>query len=129
MGLIMKNGIAYAGSTLDENVGKNVPKTIIELTNSTNWSIPNTNLETFYVVKNGWCFLHMTVHCNIVANDSNSIVYTDLPKPLAQIYSNFVGSDYTYNPCQLTISTNGQLFLRGGTVGKDYSFTYTYPVS
>lgn len=122
------NELLHTGN-METYIGSNVPKTNFVFTNNTNWTIPNTNLETFFCVRNSWCYLHVTAHCNIVANDSNSIVYSGLPKPLAQIYSNFVGSDYTYSPCQLTINTNGQMLLRGGTVGKDYSFTYTYPIA
>ena len=107
---------------------KQIPKTKIEFTNTTNWSIPNTNLESFYLVKSGWCFLHIIARCNVVANDANSTVFTGLPKPPFQVYGNFVGNDYTYNPCQLTIGVDGRMLLRGGTEGKDYSFTYSYPV-
>ena len=106
-----------------------IAKTTFEFTNTTNWSIPNTNLETFYLVKNGWCFLHVVAHCNKVASDDNSTVFTGLPIPPFQVYGNFVGNDNTYEPCQLTVGTGGQMILRGGTVGKDYSFTYTYPVT
>ena len=113
---------------METYIGKNIPKTVIQFTNSTNWSIPNTNLETFFICKNGWCFLHVVAHCNKVANDDNSIVFTGLPTPPFQVYGNFVGSDNTYEPCQLTVGTDGRMLLRGGTVGKDYSFTYTYPV-
>ena len=125
----VKGAIDNINQKINETIGSNVPKTKIEFTNSTNWSIPNTNLETFYIVKNGWCFLHVVAHCNVVANDNNSIVYTGLPVPPFQVYGNFVGNDYTYNPCQLTVGTDGRMLLRGGTVGKDYSFTYTYPVA
>ena len=81
------------------------------------------------MVRNGWCFLHVVAHCNKVANDNNSVVYSGLPIPPFQVYGKFVGEDNTYEPCNLTVATNGQMLLRGGTVGKDYSFTYTYPVA
>lgn len=120
--------ILHTGN-METYIGKNIPKTTFEFTNSTNWSIPNTNLETFYVVKNGWCFLHVVARCNVVASDDNSTVFTGLPIPPFQVYSTFPGNDNTYEPCQLTVGTGGQMILRGGTVGKDYSFTYTYPVA
>ena len=110
------------------DLGSNVPMTEIAFTNSTNWSNSSGNLKTFYMVKNGWCFLHVVAHCNKVANDNNSVVYSGLPIPPFQVYGKFVGEDNTYEPCNLTIATNGQMLLRGGTAGKDYSFTYTYPV-
>lgn len=119
--------LIHAGN-IEVYTGSNVPKTVIEFSNTTNWSIPNTNLETFYMVRNGWCFLHVVAHCNKVANDNNSVVYGGLPIPPFQVYGKFVGEDNTYEPCNLTIATNGQMLLRGGTAGKDYSFTYTYPV-
>lgn len=109
-------------------VDDNIPKTTIEFINSTNWSIPNTNLETFYIVKNGWCFLHVVAHCNKVANDSNSIVFTGLPKPPFQVYGKFLGNSSDVSHCELTVTPDGKMLLRGGTEGKDYSFTYTYPV-
>ena len=110
------------------DLGSNVPMKEIAFTNSTNWSNSSGNLKTFYMVKNGWCFLHVVAHCNKVANDDNSVVYSGLPIPPFQVYGKFVGEDNTYEPCNLTIATNGQMLLRGGTAGKDYSFTYTYPV-
>lgn len=111
------------------NSGTDIPKAIIQFTNSTNWFIPETNLETFYVVKNGWCFLNVVARCNKVANDSNSIVYTGLPKPPFQVYGKFVGGTLDNAPCDLTITPDGKMLLRGGTEGKDYSFTYTYPMA
>jgi len=81
------------------------------------------------MVRNGWCFLHVVAHCNKVASDNNSVVYSGLPMPPFQVYGKFVGEDNTYEPCNLTVATNGQMLLRGGTAGKDYSFTYTYPVA
>ena len=110
------------------DLGSNVPMTEIAFTNSTNWSNSSGNLKTFYMVRNGWCFLHVVAHCNKVANDNNSVVYGGLPIPPFQVYGKFVGEDNTYEPCNLTVATNGQMLLRGGTAGKDYSFTYTYPV-
>lgn len=118
---ILKNGVQTGGSS--------GPKTNIEFTNTINWSHPNTNLETFYVIKNGWCFLHVVAHCNKVANDENSIVFVGLPKPPFQVYGKFSGEDNTYEPCNLTVGPSGQMLLRGGTAGKDYSFTYTYPLA
>lgn len=109
--------------------GENVAKTNIEFTNTTNWFIPETNLETFYLVKNGWCFLHVVARCNKVANDENSVVFTGLPKPPFQVYGKFVGGTLEFEPCDLTVTPDGRMLLRGGTVGKDYSFTYTYPVA
>lgn len=106
-----------------------IPKTKIEFTNETNWTFPNTNLETFYIVKNGWCFLHIVARCNKVANDENSIVFTGLPTPPFQVYGKFLGESLNVNHCDLTITPDGKMLLRGGTEGKDYSFTYTYPVS
>lgn len=111
------------------DLGSNVPMTEITFTNSTNWSNSSGNLKTFYMVRNGWCFLHVVAHCNKVASDENSVVYSGLPMPPFQVYGKFVGEDNTYEPCNLTVATNGQMLLRGGTVGKDYSFTYTYPVA
>lgn len=114
---------------IESYTGSNIPKTIFDFTNTINWSIPDTNLETFYLVKNGWCFLHVVARCNVVTSDDNSTVFTGLPLPPFQVYNTFSGNDNTYEPCQLTIGTGGQMILRGGTVGKDYSFTYTYPVA
>lgn len=116
----------YVDNKIANVVGSNISKTVIQFTNSTNWSIPNTNLETFYVVKNGWCFLHVVAHCNKVANDENSIVFNGLPKPPFQVYGKFLGNTSDVEPCDLTITPDGKMLLRGGTVGKDYSFTYTY---
>lgn len=118
----------YVDNKIANVVGSNISKTVIQFTNSTNWSIPNTNLETFYVVKNGWCFLHVVAHCNKVANDENSIVFNGLPKPPFQVYGKFLGNTSDVEPCDLTITPDGKMLLRGGTVGKDYSFTYTYLV-
>ena len=111
------------------DLGSNVPMTEIAFTNSTNWSNSSGNLKTFYMVRNGWCFLHVVAHCNKVASDNNSVVYSGLPMPPFQVYGKFVGEDNTYEPCNLTVATNGQMLLRAGTAGKDYSFTYTYPVA
>lgn len=120
--------LAVAEYATKADLGSNVPMTEITFTNSTNWSNSSGNLKTFYMVRNGWCFLHVVAHCNKVANDNNSVVYSGLPMPPFQVYGKFVGEDNTYEPCNLTVATNGQMFLRGGTAGKDYSFTYTYPV-
>lgn len=111
------------------DLGSNVPMKEIAFTNSTNWSNSSGNLKTFYMVRNGWCFLHVVAHCNKVANDSNSVVYSGLPKPPFQVYGKFLGETLSVEPCELTITPDGKMLLRGGTVGKDYSFTYTYPVA
>lgn len=122
------NELLHAGN-LDDYVGLNIPKTNFNFTNETNWSIPNTNLETFYLVKNGWCFLHVVAYCNKVANDENSIVFTELPKPPFQVYGKFFGDSSDVEFCNLTITPDGKMLLRNGTEGNHYSFTYTYPVS
>ena len=111
------------------DLGSNVPMTEIAFTNSTNWSNSSGNLKTFYMVRNGWCFLHVVAHCNKVANDNNSVVYSGLPMPPFQVYGKFLGETLSVEPCELTITPDGKILLRGGTAGKDYSFTYTYPVA
>lgn len=120
--------ILHSGN-IESYTGSNEPMTEITFTDVTNWSNSASNLKTFYIVKNGWCFLHVVAHCNKVANDDHSIVFNGLPIPPFQVYGKFAGEDNTYEPCHLTVGTGGQMLLRGGTEDKDYSFTYTYPVA
>lgn len=123
---VIEGELLHTGN-INQHIGANIPKTNFEFTNTTNWSIPNSNLETCYLVRNGLCFLHIAAHCNIVANDNNSTVFVGLPNPVLQVYSSFAGVDC--DPCQLTVTPNGSLFLRGGTAGKDYTFSFVYPVA
>ena len=120
--------IVHTGN-VEAYAGKNVDMTEIVFSNTINWSNPDSNLKTFYMVKNGWCLLHVMAHCNKVANDANSVVYDGLPKAPFQVYGKFVGDTLDMQPCNLTITPDGKMLLRGGTEGKDYSFTYTYPVA
>lgn len=115
---------------------KDVGKTVLTLTDSTNYKV-STDIDenNCYTVKNGICQVNIDMQC-LTATTIHNVFNETLPTPYAgkymasisSLYSDYTDTDASYRPITLVIYDNLTI-LYGGSVGGRYFGSISYPVA
>ena len=100
-----------------------VPKTLITISDETNYKNSAT-CESFYIVKNGTCFVTLTLDC---VSPSNDIAIGNLPSAYGVFRFSMACVDGVMNGY---ILPSGALKVSGGTANTEYYvISFSYPVA
>ena len=114
------------------NYVSDVAKTNITFINETNYKVITTN-ETYYIVKNGICFVHLVYSC-VATTNSDINLFSGLPTPASSVYTYDISKPYEYtnyskNNVRIRVNTSGVLSAVGGTNSIIYVSNFSYPVA
>ena len=119
---------AKTNRELTENYKTGVINQIPQFTlNTDKYTNNEPNGNCYYYVKNGVCFVTLTVNC-VSPQNANIDTGVSLPAPSKKGTFGALASLSDGSCCMAYITTTGQLYLRGGVAGKYHYGSISYAI-
>ena len=103
---------------------------LIELIDSTNYTIGDNSGYSFYQVINGICYVDLLLTCVTPINGNTSAPgHLSLPKARSSFHATLIGANGTTDNIVQYVGASGVSFFKYGTAGKLYVGHFSYPVA
>ena len=106
--------VAWTAATVNSGIGY--------ATNS------SSGYSSKYAIKNNVVYVNSNIICNAVKDNGYDTLISGLPAPSTYLFFTLQPDTYGNAPIYVQVDKNGNLKLRGGTAGKTYMLSISYPI-